>query len=516
MRRLPCLARSAGPLLVLALLGLPAASTAGPLRMFGFDASAFGSANSQVALGRGLGVLFSNPALLARQPDQFSGYYLTYKESMFADLMGRPENSDIPLSFYKSDVSQNAGGIPDRPLPTVELPIARADNHPDVWANYIGVGLVQSLDFWWWLAGLKLGVLFLLPSDGMFNAQVGYADEREQYFSNTIHFARFGEWDRTLGALVGLAYSPTIWADWISVGVAVDVALVTDLTTQLYTPDVMNQNYATMGSKLSGTSGMRPIVGLSGRPLDWLALGLTFRERKFTATNAVASLKLWDDHVTDEEATIPRTIEQKHQLVLDYEPLEIAASVGVEFEKVWAQATYTWSHWHNYFDKHRQHPEEAAVFPRTNAGSPAIDDSPYEFGDTHSLRVSAGLRYLEDLALVAGFAWAPSPVPDQVGRTSYVDSDVLGVSLGHHADFSIGDAAFSADVGLQFWYMFPITVHKDPTQIRDEFRDDAVTALEGLPMPEASGLQTNNPGFPGYDAGGWVFSAAVSLTYRFQ
>ena len=35
-------------------------------------------------------------------------------------------------------------------------------------------------------------------------------------------------------------------------------------------------------------------------------------------------------------------------------------------------------------------------------------------------------------------------------------------------------------------------------------------------MPEASGLQTNNPGFPGYDAGGWIFSAAVSLTYRFQ
>ena len=51
---------------------------------------------------------------------------------------------------------------------------------------------------------------------------------------------------------------------------------------------------------LGAASALRPIVGLQGNPLDWLSLGLTFRDRKFSETNAEATLKLWDDHVTDD------------------------------------------------------------------------------------------------------------------------------------------------------------------------------------------------------------------------
>ena len=35
------------------------------------------------------------------------------------------------------------------------------------------------------------------------------------------------------------------------------------------------------------------------------------------------------------------------------------------------------------------------------------------------------------------------------------------------------------------------------------------------PMPEAEGLQTNNPGFPGYDFGGFSLIGSASLTYLF-
>jgi hypothetical protein len=70
-------------------------------------------------------------------------------------------------------------------------------------------------------------------------------------------------------------------------------------------------------------------------------------------------------------------------------------------------------------------------------------------------------------------------------------------------------------VGVQFWMMFEQTVHKDPSQIPDEFADHARTLIGQQPMPEAAGLQTNNPGFPGYDFGGFSLIGSASLTYLF-
>jgi len=52
-------------------------------------------------------------------------------------------------------------------------------------------------------------------------------------------------------------------------------------------------------------------------------------------------------------------------------------------------------------------------------------------------------------------------------------------------------------------------------EILDEFPDGVVTLLDGAPMPEAEGLQTNNPGFPGYRSGGWTFVAGGSLRVEF-
>jgi hypothetical protein len=58
-------------------------------------------------------------------------------------------------------------------------------------------------------------------------------------------------------------------------------------------------------------------------------------------------------------------------------------------------------------------------------------------------------------------------------------------------------------------------VNKDPSMIRDEFPDDARTLIGGEAMPEAAGLQTNNPGFPGFTISGFSLAGAASLTYLF-
>ncbi|MBW1807127.1 MAG: hypothetical protein JRJ87_02960 [Deltaproteobacteria bacterium] len=91
----------------------------------------------------------------------------------------------------------------------------------------------------------------------------------------------------------------------------------------------------------------------------------------------------------------------------------------------------------------------------------------------------------------------------------------MSASLGHRFDFSLWERKVQVDVGLQFMYMLNETVHKDFTMIRDEFADRARTLIDGQPMSEAQGLQTNNPGFPGYEFGGWSLAGSVSLSYLF-
>jgi hypothetical protein len=46
--------------------------------------------------------------------------------------------------------------------------------------------------------------------------------------------------------------------------------------------------------------------------------------------------------------------------------------------------------------------------------------------------------------------------------------------------------------------------------VRDELPDDAVDT-RGQPIQSAAGLQTNNPGWPGFSSSGFLFGAGVNL-----
>jgi hypothetical protein len=51
---------------------------------------------------------------------------------------------------------------------------------------------------------------------------------------------------------------------------------------------------------------------------------------------------------------------------------------------------------------------------------------------------------------------------------------------------------------------------RTPALVRDEVPDDAVVIDQ--PLAGRSGLQTNNPGFPGYGSSGWVHGGGVYLS----
>jgi len=60
----------------------------------------------------------------------------------------------------------------------------------------------------------------------------------------------------------------------------------------------------------------------------------------------------------------------------------------------------------------------------------------------------------------------------------------------------------------------PRSVSKDPNAahpVIDEFPSTATNNLTGLPEPGTAGLQTNNPGYPGFDSHGYMLGAGFSL-----
>jgi long-subunit fatty acid transport protein len=485
------------------LLLVPLTASAGPFRMVGYDGYSAGQANAPGAFGAGPGVLYSNPALLVDLDEQF-GFGLTVVQPFLeTNLMDRPQNADVPLTLYDSDVGIEGSNL-DRPLPTVELPNRRADNDRTDLTGYISFGLIHSLG----IEDFRLGLCVLAPHDGLATVSSHYPDERDQYFGNTVHFQRFGEWSRVLSVLFGAAYRPL---PYLSVGASVEGALSTGAVLDAYVPEATVQDYSLSNANVDAVPSTRAIVGVTYRPMELLSFSLVWRDRRFTKVDATAYLKLWNYHESG-DATIPKLVKQRHTLALDFEPMEVMLSAGIKFVNLRAQASVTWNHWSDYLDTHHDRAQYTAV---SDPVPGAMSDPGFEFSDTFSVSLGVSWEYAEGWTLLGGASYRPTPVPPQTGRTNYVDNDLLSLAVGHRFAFSLWNRQFVADVGVQFWMMFEQTVHKDPSQIPDEFADHARTLIGQQPMPEAAGLQTNNPGFPGYDFGGFSLIGSASLTYLF-
>ncbi len=477
------------------------ASRAGPFRIIGYDTGSLGRGGHEVARGSGLGVLYGNPALLVDVAEGFGFGFYFIQPSLKVRLMDRPVNADVPITFYDSDVGL-AGSNLDRPLPTAELRVPRQDNNVNSASTYLGIGIAHSLG----IEDFRLGLALLVPSSGLASIGSQYPDEREQYFSNSVHFTRFGEWSSVLSLLIGVAYQPL---EWLSVGASIEGGMNVSATLDMYIPEATVQDYALVNTAFKAKPTSRWIVGVSVRPLEWLDIGLVWRDRRYSKVDADAILNLWNYHEAGNE-TVPKRVQQRHLMALDFEPMEVSMAVGARYDALSAQFAVTWNHWSDYLGTHHRRAQENAVW---DPDSEPDDD--FAFSDTFSIGLGLGYEYLEGFTITAGGVWRPTPVPDQVGRTSYADADLFNASVGHRFDIDLQGRKVRAEIGLQFWKMTDTTVHKDPSLIKDEFPDEARTLVGGQPMPEAAGLQTNNPGFPGYTFGGWSLAWSASLAYLF-
>lgn len=483
---------------------------AGPFSTIGYDPESSSLASGNVAYGRSLGVMFTNPSLLTQVPRHFTAGLIVTASDLHVKLMPKPRASDVPISIYDSDIGA-IRGLKDRALPTVELARKRHDTDVNGVRSWFSVG--GSTEFA--LKGLRVGALVIAPLTGSdaANVQTHFDDEREAAFSNRVSLVRFGQWDRILAMIVGAGYQPT---SWLAIGAAAQFSASAVARVKVYIPDAAVQSEANTTLSTSVSTAWKPVIGARIIPTDNIAIGLVWRGESYIEVDGASEVQLWNYHEPGTDKTQLKRTTQRFPVVVDYEPMEVSASLGAKLGPATAQATLTWQQWSHYLDQHGIRPQDVAVLPTIGSGTATTTNADrFAFHNTLAVHGGVQVKVLPDAEVVLGGAYRPSPVPAQTGRTNYADGDLVALTLGQRCDLKVFGVLMTLSTSLQLWHMLPRTTHKDPAGVADEFPDSSRGVRDGRTMTEAVGLQTNNPGYPGYTTSGMLLAGAASISHTF-
>ncbi len=451
------------------------------------------STNSMSArvLGRGAAISYFNPAMLPdASPTTEAGYFLLITHTSI-DLLPRPAGVDVPTSIYDAQLAGPGGTqrLALRPLPTSELIRPRQNTLVRDATGYAALGVVRPL----FGDRLVFGFYTLLPLHSFLEQHGYFSDERSQYFTNQLHYELLG--DRKTMTTFAVAFGSRL-TDWLSVGGGADITIGTRTDMAVYVPDAGDQSVVLLGPNIRTATTAAPYFSVLTRPDQRLQLTMILHMPTSISTDGQNNLRFWN-------YTYPKgqnSIKQVYQFSQGYEPLRVAIG-GVfsthphGFGKNWqvgAQAVLT--RWSQYTDRHNEKPLDTwhdTISPTLGA---ALDMS--------GQRISADLGYV------------PSPVPAQNGRTNYVDSSRVVASLAFDTPTSVLGASFGMGFYLSGQLLLQTSATKSASAahpVIDEVPDNATDIVKNQPLPGAQGLQTNNPGYPGWSAQGWMLGGGVAL-----
>lgn len=373
--------------------------------------------------------------------------------------------------------------------------------------TYAVIGLVNQI------LGPKLvaGVYAMLPLRQYTTARSFFVDEREQFFSNSLHPEFYA--DRLTSPSLAVGFGSQL-LERLSVGVSFTIALQNRAEAGVYVPDAGNQRDSLLlTTDVSVIANTAMHVGATYEPWDSLTFSATAHSpSRFGIVTQFANL-------------LPNGDEQiaTRRAVHDHMPWLI--SLGAEHRFKGGVVDYTvvggavLGLWSTYVNRQGEKPLPGYEFRDTISPSFGVR------ADTGPARVGLDLMF------------QPSPVPEQKGRTNYVDNHKLTGSLGGEFDFEVSGHRISVGAHIQAHKLLhrrhtkitpdtsrAITNPLDPNYgqginpslVRDELPDVLEDALRpGQPYAPAAGLQTNNPGYPGYESDGYLLGGGVYVTLHY-
>jgi long-chain fatty acid transport protein len=327
---------------------------------------------------------------------------------------------------------------------------------------------------------LTLGLYAMIPLGEFTTTKAFYNDEREQFFSNSLHPELYS--DRltatSLAFGAGVRVHPTL-----SLGLSFTLSLANEAQAPVYVSNLNDLDTVLLDSDISVQTAVAPHFGLHWKPLRRLRAAATVH------TKQAFEVETGFDYVlaTGQEQSASL------RFVHSYVPLTVAAGGSYDLgETLSLSGLASWAQWSHYEDRHGENPGGA-----------------YEWSD--ELSFALGARWASGKHRVwLDAAYQPSPVPAQTGASNYVDGDRLGVSLGGDRVMELWGVALRIGIDALGHRILQRSVDKDPESIRDEVPDDSIDVL-GQPVGNREGLQTNNPGFPGFSVDGWIFGAGLRV-----
>ena len=341
-----------------------------------------------------------------------------------------------------------------------------------------------------------LGFSAILPASEVQGHNVFFVDEREQHFSNSLRFELYD--DRMASNAFALAMGGRPLPK-VTVGIGMVAAIESNANTPVYVPDGSNLSRVLLAQSLSVDTSLVPHFGVVYE---------ADADLQITATaHGSSSVRISGQNVIDTAGT--GTDVQEFSFTHAWEPVSLALGASYALAReptrdgastLLLTGSATWRHWSAYEDRQSDTPTD-------------------RWSDT--VTVSAGGRYrtaASELTLDAIFV--PSPVPDQIGRSNYVDNTRVGVSGGASANWIVAGRPIRGRIFVQAHRLLRRSVAKDlaaEDPVIDEFPDNAVdpTVDPDAPLLDAQGLQTNNPGFPGFASEGWLLAAGVGAEMAF-
>jgi len=456
---------------------------------------------------------YFNPALLTESPAGLSVGFYVLSQQIGVSLDRRPDPSfDVPEGIQQAHHADGITPFSSLPLPTIVLQNGRAASAAGIEAlparprqaagtgqevfTYEMIGLIAKF----FRKQLSFGFYALIPNGNFTLLRAPYVDEREQYFSNSLHPELYSD------RLTAISLAPGIGvalSDEVSIGALATIGLKAGVGAPVYVANAgkLNELLLTLDSDVNVS--VAPHFGLSYEPTDRLRLTGTVHTPQKVELNASYTFLL--------ATGVSQT--SGISFVLDYMPWQLGAGaaydvVKSEKETVTIVGSGLLGLWSNYIDRHGERPHAA-----------------YPWADT--LTGTAGVRYKHDpVGLFFDMQYKPSPVPPQTGRSSYVDNDTLAFDAGY--DFSFRALDTGMRIGAQFqtsrliprhqWKLMPPNAPDGrphtPALVKDEVPDDAMVFQNGEDVAFAGreGLQTNSPGFPGYGSSGWLVGGGIYFT----
>ena len=463
------------------VLSAPPARASSELEMFGSPTG--GNSLTARLFSHNAGATYFNPALLPGSTFKLEAGVFGLLTRGKIRLKPRCANVDVPTSVYDTSVPSMA---------TADLPNPRSNTDENDHVLYAVLGLVRPL------AGkyLVFGFYTVLPVNSFMDEKGFFSDEREQYFSNKLYFEQLG--DRLTASSFAFALGSQL-NDWLAVGAGIDIAVVTESNMAVYMPDAGNQANVLLDPDIHTNSKFKPYLGVALRPSPRVAVAATLHLGTSNDTNGQNQVRL--RNYTSQYPAGLNYVPQVYTLTEGNEParLGLGASLNsqrqVDGRPAWEVGLVAvGERWSQYRDRHGESPED----PWRNTITVVA-------GGNFAWRQR---RHSFDLGYV------PSPIPDQTGRSNYVDNSRVVSSASVESPVKLLGREIEAGFYLFGSVFIPRSVDKDPNAahpVLDEFPDNSIDVRTGQPAAGAAGLQTNNPGYPGFKSSGYMLGAGVCL-----